>query len=140
MLLADGTLGLVMLVLWVFCVADCIISDEARVRSLPKLLWLLIVLVLPDVGSLLWLALGRPKGTARSMPYKGNAGVPTKYDRPGRAIATNPDDDAAFLRQLRDRAEQQRRGADQQRRSAEQERRSAEQQRRTADPDAPPLS
>ena len=62
MLLADGTLGLVMLVLWVFCVADCIISDEARVRSLPKLLWLLIVLVLPDVGSVLWLVLGRPKG------------------------------------------------------------------------------
>jgi len=37
-LLSDGTLGLVMLVLWVFCVEDCIISDEARVRSLPKLL------------------------------------------------------------------------------------------------------
>jgi len=125
-LLADGTLGLVMLVLWVFCVADCILSDEARVRSLPKLLWLLIVLVLPDVGSVLWLVLGRPKGAARSMPYKGNAGVPTKYDRPGRAFATNPDDDAAFMRQLRDRAEQQRR--------------SAEQERRTQDPDAPPLS
>jgi len=89
-LLADGTLGLVMLVLWVFCVADCILSDEARVRSLPKLLWLLIVLVLPDVGSVLWLVLGRPKGAARSMPYKGNAGVPTKYDRPIRAVATNP--------------------------------------------------
>ncbi len=65
MLLADGTLGLVMLVLWVFCVADCIISDEARVRSLPKLLWLLIVLVLPDVGSVLWLVLGRPAGRRR---------------------------------------------------------------------------
>ena len=126
MLLADGTLGLVMLVLWVFCVADCILSDEARVRSLPKLLWLLIVLVLPDVGSVLWLVLGRPKGAARSMPYKGNAGVPTKYDRPIRAVATNPDDDAVFMRQLRDRAEQQRR--------------SAEQERRTQDPDAPPLS
>ena len=126
MLLVDGTLGLVMLVLWVFCVADCILSDEARVRSLPKLLWLLIVLVLPDVGSVLWLVLGRPKGAARSMPYKGNAGVPTKYDRPRRAVATNPDDDAVFMRQLRDRAEQQRR--------------SAEQERRTQDPDAPPLS
>ena len=90
MLLADGTLGLVMLVLWVFCVADCIISDEARVRSLPKLLWLLIVLVLPDVGSVLWLVLGRPKGAARSMPYKGRAGVPTEYDRPERAVAPTP--------------------------------------------------
>jgi len=125
-LLADGTLGLVMLVLWVFCVADCILSDEARVRSLPKLLWLLIVLVLPDVGSVLWLALGQPKRAARSMPYKSNAGIPTKHDRPGRAVATNPDDDAGFMRQLRDRAEQQRR--------------SAEQERRTQDPDAPPLS
>jgi len=76
-LLADGTLGLVMLVLWVFCVADCIISDEARVRSLPKLLWLLIVLVLPDVGSVLWLVLGRPaEGGCPLDAVEGQCGRP----------------------------------------------------------------
>jgi hypothetical protein len=45
------------------------------------------------------------------MPYKGNHGHPSfpEYDRPGRAMATNPDDDEAFLRGLRERAEEQRR-------------------------------
>lgn len=31
-----------------------------------------------------------------------------EYDRPGRARATNPEDDEAFLRGLRERAEEQR--------------------------------
>lgn len=124
MLFADGTVGLILLVLWVFCIFDCITSDEARVRSLPKLLWLLIVLVLPDIGSILWLIAGRPTGVARSMPYKGNTGIPAEYDRPGRAVAGNPDDDAAFLRQLRERTEQQRRLGERQ---------------RSQDPDGPPV-
>jgi hypothetical protein len=43
------------------------------------------------------------------MPYKGNHGPAfPEYDRPGRAAATNPEDDEAFLRGLRERAEQQR--------------------------------
>ncbi len=45
------------------------------------------------------------------MPYKGNHGHPSfpEYDRPGRAVAANPEDDEAFLRGLRERAEEQRR-------------------------------
>ena len=50
-----------------------------------------------------------------------------EYDRPGRFAATNPDDDEAFLRQVRERAEQQTRAAREQRaereRQAELERR-----------------
>ena len=40
---------------------------------------------------------------------RGNTGRPTsaypEYDRPGRFVATSPDDDEAFLRQVRERAE-----------------------------------
>jgi hypothetical protein len=93
------------------------------------MLWLLLVLFFPVVGGIAWLVAGRPERPARSLPYKGNAGVPAEYDRPGRATAATADDDAAFLRQLRERAEAQRAAAAAQRRAeleAEERRRAAE--------------
>jgi hypothetical protein len=102
-------------------------ADHA-VRNLPKLLWLGLVVFFPLVGSIAWLVAGRPQAT-RSLPYKGNTGVPAEYDRPGRAAAASPEDDAAFLRSLRERAEAQREAAAAQRRAeleAEQRRRAAE--------------
>ncbi len=111
MLYADGGLALVELCLVVYCVLNVITTPEPAVRNLPKLLWLLLVIFVPIVGSVAWLVAGRPVGPARSLPYKGNTGIPPEYDRPGRAKATNPDDDEAFLRGLRARAEEQRRAA-----------------------------
>lgn len=116
MLYGGGVLALVELVLLVYCVLNIVTTPEGEVRNLPKLLWLLLVVVLPLVGGIAWLIAGRPQGPARSLPYKGNQGVPPMYDRPGRATAFRPEDDEAFLRGLRDRAEQQRRAAEQQRR------------------------
>ena len=46
--------------------------------------------------------------------HRGNTGrqhdaAYPEYDRPGRFAATNPEDDEAFLRHVRERAEEQRR-------------------------------
>ena len=111
MLLADGALGTLVLLFWLFCVFDVITSDESRVRNLPKGLWIVLVIVLFDIGALLWLVAGRPQGAGASLPYKGNTGIPPEYDRPGRATANSPDDDTAFLESLKQRAEEQRRKA-----------------------------
>ena len=111
MLFLDGVAGLVVLALWLYCVLDVITTDEARMRNLPKMAWVLIVIFLFEIGAILWLIAGRPQSWQRSMPYKGNTGVPPEYDRPGRATANNPDDDAEFLLRLRERAEEQRRKA-----------------------------
>ena len=131
MLYFDGLFGLVMLGLWLYCIIDVITTDASRCRNLPKLGWLLIVLVLPDIGSIAWLVAGHPwqqsAGTDR-----GNTSRYPEYDRPGRHVPTNPDDDEAFLRGLRERAEQQRREyqAKQEReQQAEQERQRLERQR-----------
>jgi hypothetical protein len=107
----DGGVGLLFLLLWVYCIFEVITTDEARIRNLPKLAWLLIVILLSDIGSIAWLVAGRPQGAARSLPGKNDTGVPPEYDRPGRATAHSPDDDAAFLSQLRARAEEQRKKA-----------------------------
>ena len=112
MLYFDGVAGLVVLGLWLFCILDVITTDESMVRNLPKIMWVLIVIFLFEIGAVLWLIAGRPRAwQQQSMPYKGNTGVPPEYDRPGRATANNPDDDAEFLLQLRERAEAQRKKA-----------------------------
>jgi len=53
--------GVGFLILWIYCIYDVITTDDALVQHLPKLVWLLIVVLLSDLGSLLWLAFGRPR-------------------------------------------------------------------------------
>jgi phospholipase D-like protein len=110
MLYFDGLFGLLLFGLWLYCLFDVITTDAAYCRNLPKLAWLFIVLLLPDIGSIAWLVAGRPWP---NQPGRGVRSVVAsrypEYDRPGRRLPTNPDDDEAFLRGLRERAEQQRR-------------------------------
>ncbi|HXQ75253.1 MAG TPA: PLD nuclease N-terminal domain-containing protein [Acidimicrobiales bacterium] len=56
-----GVVGIGFLVLWIYSIYDVITTDDAIIRHLPKVVWLLIVIVLSDIGSILWLALGRPQ-------------------------------------------------------------------------------
>lgn len=102
MLFLDGALGLVVLALWGFCLIDVITTDEALCRNLQKTWWVLIVLLLFDVGAVIWLVAGRPwPGTSGTgnLPYRGNRGTLSypEYERPGRFAATGADDED-FLR------------------------------------------
>jgi hypothetical protein len=90
----------------VFCLIDVIAMEEYRMRNLPKGAWLLIVLLVPTVGSIAWLVAGRPWPSAGAQPVTRAQREFPEYDRPGRHVAANPDDDEAFLRQLRARAEE----------------------------------
>ena len=116
MLFFDGGLFLLFFAVWVYCIIDVITTPNEACRNLPKLAWLLIVILLSDVGSIAWLVAGKPWAGMQTnrMPYKGSTGRPGAYveaDRPRRAVATNPDDDEEFLAGLRMRAEEQRRRA-----------------------------
>jgi hypothetical protein len=126
LLLGEGGV-LLEIILLVYCVLNVITTPEDQVRNLPKLLWLALVILLPLVGGIAWLVAGRPVGGTRrgGLPYKGNTGSFPEYERPGRAVPQNPDDDEAFLRNLRERAEEQRK-------------RAAEQARRLRDEEQPP--
>ena len=122
MLKLYGLLGIVTFCLWVYSLVDVIQSDEGRIRHLPKLWWLLIVLLFPFAGSVAWLAAGRPAGAGgpRSAHDRAQPSYP-EYDRPGRAAAADPEKDEAFLRQVRARAEEQRRRHEAERRRREEE-------------------
>lgn len=122
-------LFLVPLVLAVYCLIEAISSRDDEVRHLPKLWWILLVLFFPFVGSIAWLVAGRPQRAPRPRGgYERGAGAFPEYDRPGRFAASDPAADEAFLKRVRERAEEQRRIA------REQKAREAEEAERPASP------
>jgi hypothetical protein len=124
MLYFDGLGGLILLGLWVFCFIDVLMTPEYAVRNLPKLAWVFIVLLFSLIGSIAWLVAGRPwdRASAAAPKAAGAARRYPEYDRPGRYVPTNPDDDEEFLAGLRKRAEEQRRRAREQSRDNDQNR------------------
>lgn len=81
---------LVLVALYISFIIDVIRTPSAEARSLPKALWLVIVVILPIVGGVLWVLFGR----ARRAPGS----------RWGRRAPVAPDDDPRFLKQIADEA------------------------------------
>ncbi len=105
---------LLLLALTIFCVVDAITSRDGEVRHLPKIAWILLILVFTPVGAIAWLVAGRPRVPAGTLPPDAAPDYP-EYDRPGRAMGPTPESDEEFLRRVRERAEEQRRKAAEQR-------------------------
>jgi hypothetical protein len=89
-------LGVVVAVFYIYSIVDCALIERERVRGLPKAVWILVLIVLPIIGGVLWFLVGRGR--------KAGAGR--------RSLA--PDDDPDFLKHLsqerarRDREQEQR--------------------------------
>lgn len=54
--------SLLVIALMIGALVDIITRDSSLVKYLPKLAWIVIVILLPLVGALLWFALGREYG------------------------------------------------------------------------------
>ena len=74
------------LAIFVYGLVDVIRTDGRLTRGISKPAWIIVMIVLPVVGAILWLLIGRPRGTP---PVRQN------YSHP-----TSPDDDPDFLRNL----------------------------------------
>ncbi|MFE1644098.1 PLD nuclease N-terminal domain-containing protein [Microbacterium sp. P01] len=64
-------LALVLTAFWVYTIVDCAVQPPNRHRGVSKPVWLLIVVLIPVLGGLLWLAVGRVRAstlTARRAP------------------------------------------------------------------------
>ncbi|MER5862410.1 PLD nuclease N-terminal domain-containing protein [Kitasatospora sp. NPDC002040] len=79
---------LLLLALWIWAFIDCLTTPEKEVKHLPKVVWVIIVLLFPLVGSIAWLAIGKQRGALRA---------------PGRATGPQvaPDDNPEFLASLK---------------------------------------
>lgn len=54
-------LALLLIAFWVFSIVDCALQPPTRHRGVSKPVWLLIVIVFPVVGGILWFVIGRSK-------------------------------------------------------------------------------
>lgn len=95
-LLGGGLIGILLLAFWVYCIFDVVSTDEYLMRNMPKVLWLIVVILLPTVGAVAWLLLGRPIG-AGLRPGDTTPHKPRSAPRP-----LAPDDDPTFLARLDD--------------------------------------
>ncbi|MET0296374.1 MAG: PLD nuclease N-terminal domain-containing protein [Microbacterium sp.] len=55
---------LVAAVFWVFTIVDCALQPPTRHRGVSKPIWILIVVIIPVLGGILWLAIGRVRKSA----------------------------------------------------------------------------
>jgi hypothetical protein len=59
--LAGPSLGAIFVMgLWIYALLDAIQTDEILVRNLNKMMWLVLIIFIPLVGSLAWIIAGRP--------------------------------------------------------------------------------
>jgi hypothetical protein len=79
---------LVPLALTIYALVDCISSKDEDVKHLPKLVWIVLIVLAWVVGPLAWIIVGRKRG------------VPRHRGAGGGWVA--PDDNPEFLRSLKD--------------------------------------
>jgi hypothetical protein len=79
-------LAVAVLAIFVYGLVDVIRTDGRQARGISKPAWIIVMIILPVLGAVLWLLIGRPRGTP---PVRQN------YSHP-----TSPDDDPDFLRNL----------------------------------------
>lgn len=89
---------LIEIALLVYCLIDAIQSPEIEIRNLPKWTWIILIVILPLIGSITWLVAGRPVRAASSA-WRPGAGFP-EQERPAPSTAdidARLDDDLARL-------------------------------------------
>ena len=70
--------SLLVIALMIGALIDIITRDSALVKHLPKMVWIIIVILLPLIGSGLWFAIGREYGESGiSMPRMRRAERPS---------------------------------------------------------------
>ncbi|RFC72968.1 PLD nuclease N-terminal domain-containing protein [Streptomyces sp. AcE210] len=91
---------LLVLALWIYAFIDCLNTPEEEVRGLPKVVWVIIILLFGEVlvGPIAWLVAGR----RRHAPAGGS--TPSEWHRSHRTQWVAPDDNPEFLHSLREEA------------------------------------
>lgn len=68
----------------IYALVDCIQTDETKVRGIPKVFWIILIVLISFVGPIAWLIAGKE----RQLPRQGRR----------QSGPLGPDDDPDFLR------------------------------------------
>ncbi|POX56434.1 hypothetical protein C3489_05115 [Streptomyces sp. Ru71] len=90
---------LLVLALWIYAFIDCLNTPEEEVRGLPKVVWVIIILLFGEVlvGPVAWLVAGKERG-----PRPASGSTPSEWHRGHRTEWVAPDDNPEFLKSLRE--------------------------------------
>ena len=83
----------IVLVIFVYALVDVIRTDGHQTRGISKPAWIIVMIVLPLLGAILWFIFGRPYNKPTAKPV--------------RRQPVAPDDDPEFLRNLETRRRNQ---------------------------------
>ncbi|MET7798347.1 PLD nuclease N-terminal domain-containing protein [Streptomyces decoyicus] len=89
---------LLVLALWIYAFIDCLNTPESQVRGLPKVIWVIIILLFGEVlvGPVAWLVAGKQR-----RPVTGDGSTPSQWHRNHRTKFVAPDDNPEFLESLK---------------------------------------
>ncbi|MFC0675826.1 PLD nuclease N-terminal domain-containing protein [Brachybacterium hainanense] len=109
-------IALVSIGLSIFALADCIQTEDENVRGIPKWAWIVLIVLIPWVGPITWLLVGKDRSSASGSKGLAGAFGPRGADgnggaRRGRPLA--PDEDPEFLRKLDEDIRRERREREQ---------------------------
>ncbi|WMX46526.1 PLD nuclease N-terminal domain-containing protein [Streptomyces roseicoloratus] len=93
------------LALVIYSLIDCLNTPEDEVKHLPKVVWVIIILLFWIVGPIVWFAAGK----LRRGPAGGS--TPSAWHRNHRPEWVAPDDNPEFLKSLREEAVPEEKGA-----------------------------
>lgn len=112
-------LGIVGLGLLIYSLIECLQTPRHRIRVMPKVAWIAVIVLLPIIGASLWLGFGRVRAPKKT-------GQAPRRPR-------SPDDDPEFLRQVAIQRRQRQRAEEQRQRDADLRRKERELKARTQD-------
>jgi hypothetical protein len=81
-----------LLALMIGALADIITADQSRIRHLDKIFWVIIVILIPLVGSILWFTVGREY---QEPVDRGTLGDPRRWAAPEHAESVSQHVDTA---------------------------------------------
>jgi len=89
---------LLVLALWIYAFIDCLNTPEEQVRGLPKVVWVIIILLFGEVlvGPIAWLVAGKVRQASV------NGSTPSEWHRNHQTTWVAPDDNPDFLRSLKE--------------------------------------
>ncbi|MEV0368652.1 PLD nuclease N-terminal domain-containing protein [Streptomyces sp. NPDC050636] len=90
---------LLVLALWIYAFIDCLNTPESQVRGLPKVIWVIIILLFGEVliGPVAWLVAGKNR-----RPVSSDGSTPSQWHRNRGAKWVAPDDNPEFLKSLKE--------------------------------------
>lgn len=94
--------SLLVIALMVGALVDIIRREDSQVRFLPKMAWIVIVILLPLIGSLLWFAIGREYSEAGLRIPRMRAAATPSAPRRADPMPTAPVDTRSTEEQIAD--------------------------------------